>query len=83
MNDHTPDMVGVDISKARRDLDELLSARDDLVKDRTESLNQQKHARNRLLRRQSKNRLDLIGRHIKAVDAAIAKLSAASRPSSP
>ena len=65
------------LPQARRDLDELQTARDGLVKDRTAALNRQKHARHRLLRRQIKNRLDQIGRQIKALDAEVAKLIAA------
>ena len=62
------------LPQARRDLDELQTARDGLVKDRTAALNRQKHARHRLPRRQIKNRLDQIGRQIKALDAEVAKL---------
>ena len=47
------------------------------MKDRTAALNRQKHARHRLLRRQIKNRLDQIGRQVKALDAEVAKLIAA------
>ena len=64
------------LPQARRDLDELQTARDGLVKDRTAALNRQKHARRRLPRRQIKNRLDQIGRQIKALDAEVAKLIA-------
>ena len=64
------------LPQARRDLDELQTARDGLVKDRTAALNRQKHARHRLPRRQIKNRLDQIGRQIKALDAEVAKLIA-------
>lgn len=52
----------------RRDLDELVTARDALVKDRTAALNRQKHVRHRLLRRQLKNRLAQINRQIQALD---------------
>ena len=65
------------LPQARRDLDELHTARDGLVKDRTAALNRQKHVRHRLLRRQIKNRPDQIGRQIKALDAEVAKLIAA------
>ena len=47
------------------------------MKDRTAALNRRKHARHRLLKRQIKNRLDQIGRQIKALDAEIATLIAA------
>ena len=61
---------------AQRDLDELATARDALVKDRTAALNRQKHARHPLLRRQLRNRLAQIGRQIKALDDQIAKTTA-------
>ena len=64
-------------SPAQRDLDELVTARDALVKDRTAALNRQKHVRHRLLSRQLKNRLAQIGRQIKALDEEIAKVSEA------
>ena len=62
------------LPQARLDLDELRTARDGLVKDRTAALNRRKHARHRLLRRQIKNRLDHIGRQIKVLDEEIAEL---------
>ena len=64
-------------SQSQRDLDELVTARDALVKDRTAALNRQKHARHRLLKGQLKNRLAQIGRQIKALDAEIAKVAEA------
>ena len=60
-------------SQPQRDLDELATARDALVKDRTAALNREKHARHPLLRRQLKNRLAQIGRQIKALDDQIAR----------
>ncbi len=63
-------------TQAQRDLDELATARDALVKDRTAALNREKHARHPLLRRQLKNRLAQIGRQIKALDDRIAKTTA-------
>ena len=60
--------------RARRGLDELRTARDGLMTERTAALNRRKHARHRLLKRQIKNRLDQIGRQIKALDAEIATL---------
>ena len=60
-------------SPTRRDLDELHSARDALVKDRTAALNRQKHARHKLLKRQLKNRLAQVRRQLKALDEEIAK----------
>ena len=64
-------------SPERRDLDELVTARDGLVRDRVAALNRQKHVRHELAKRQNRNRLAQIDRQIKAVDAAIAKLLAA------
>ena len=63
-------------SQPQRDLDELVTARDALVKDRTAALNREKHARHPLLRRQLKNRLAQIGRQIKALDDQIARTTA-------
>ena len=53
----------------RRDLDELQTARDELVRDRIAVLDQQHQARHRLVKRQLKRRLALIERQIKALDA--------------
>ena len=63
-------------SSARRALDELAMARDGLVKDRVAALNRQKHIRDKLLRRQNRNRLAQIDRHPQAVDARIGELLA-------
>ena len=63
----------------RRDLDELHTARDALVKDRTAALNRQKHVRHGLLRCQLKQRLDQIDRQIKALDKEMGKLIAADK----
>ena len=63
-------------SSTRRDLDELATARDGLVKDRVAALNRRKHVRHRLLRRQNRNRLAQIDRQIVALDAAVGKLLA-------
>ncbi len=60
-------------SPVRRDLDELHTARDALVKDRTAALNRQKHVRHPLLKRQLKNRLEQNRRQIKILDEEIAK----------
>ena len=62
-------------SSAQRALDELAMARDGLVKDRVAALNRQKHVRDKLLRRQNRNRLAQIG-HLQAVDARIGELLA-------
>jgi len=77
-------------SAAQRDLEELTGARDALVKDRTAALNRGRHARHKLLRRQSRYRLAQIERQIKALDAEIQRvvnadeaLSRASRPGFP
>ena len=61
-------------SATRRDLDELQTAREALIKDRTGALNRQKHARHPLLKRQLKNRLAQARRQIQALDEAIATL---------
>ena len=66
-------------SPTRRDLDELQTARDALVKDRTAALNRKKHARHKLLKRQLRNRLAQIDRQIKALDAEVAKLIAGDK----
>ena len=64
-------------SPTQRDLDELVTARDALLKDRTAALNREKHVRHRLLRRQLKNRLAQVARQIKALDEEIAKVAEA------
>ena len=56
---------------AQRDLDELATARDGLVKDRVAALNRQKHVRHKLLKRQNRSRLAQLDRQLKAVDAEI------------
>ena len=61
---------------ARRDLDELRTARDGLVRDRTAALNPQHQARHPLLKRQLKQRLAQMERQIKALDAEIGRLIA-------
>ena len=63
-------------SPTERDLDELQTARDALVRDRTAALNRQKHVRHPLLGRQLRNRLAQIDRQIKALDAEVEKLIA-------
>ena len=63
-------------SATRRDLDELHTARDGLVKDRTAARNRQRQACHRLLKRQLKNRLDQAERQLVALDAEIARLIA-------
>ena len=61
-------------SATRRDLDELQTAREALIKDRTAALNRQKHARHPLLKRQLKNRLAQNRRQLQALDEEIATL---------
>ena len=74
------DLRQVDLaSPTQRDLDELQTARDALVKDRTAALNRKKHARHKLLKRQLRNRLAQIDRQIKALDAEVAKLIAGDK----
>lgn len=63
-------------SPALRDLDELATARDGLVKDRVAALNRQKHVRDKLLKRQNRNRRAQIDRQLRAVDARIGQLLA-------
>ena len=62
---------------ALRDLDELVAAHGALVRDRTAALNREKQARHAVVRRQHRSRLALIGRQIEALDAEIAKATAA------
>ena len=61
-------------SATRRDLDELQTAREALIKDRTGVLNRQKHAHHPLLKRQLKNRLAQTRRQLQALDEAITTL---------
>ena len=78
------DLRTVDLaSPTQRDLDELQTARDALVKDRTAALNRGKHVRHPLLRRQNSNRLAQIDRQIKALDAEAATLIAGDKELSP
>ena len=63
----------------RRDLDELQTARDALVRDRTAALNRQHQARHPLLKRQLKQRMAHIERQIKALDAETGKLVAGDK----
>ena len=62
---------------AQRDLDDLATACDGLVKDLVAALNRRKHVRHKLLKRQNRNRLAQIERQLKAVDAETARLLAA------
>ena len=62
---------------ALRDLDELVAARHALIKDRTATLDREKQARHAVVRRLQKSRLALIAKQIKALDAEIAKATAA------
>ena len=64
-------------SPERRDLDELVTVRDGLVRDRVVALNRRKHVRHELAKRQNRYRLAQIDRQVKAVDKEIAKLLAA------
>ena len=63
-------------SPALRDLDELGTARDGLVKDRVAALNRRKHVRDKLLKRRNRNRLAQVDRQLKALDARIGRLLA-------
>ena len=60
----------------RRDLDELQTGRDGLVRDRTAALNRRHQARHPLLNRQLKQRLAQMERQIKALDAETGRLIA-------
>ena len=63
-------------SSAQRDLDELATARDGLVKDRVAALNRREHVRDKLLKRHNRNRLAQINRQLQAVDARTGQLLA-------
>lgn len=58
-------------------LAELINARDGLVRDRTALKNREKNLTIAILKRQAKQRLDQITRHIETLDAEIAKIIAA------
>ena len=61
-------------SQAQRDLVELLTARDALVDDRTAILNRGKRLRHPVLRRQNRDHLRQLERHLKRIDAEIKNL---------
>ena len=63
----------------RRDLDEMQTARDALVRDRTAALNRKHQARHPLMKRQLKQRMAHIERQIKALDAETGKLIAGDK----
>ena len=74
------DLRPVDLaSPTQRDLDELQTARDALVKDRTAALNRGRHVRHTLLRRQNRNRLAQVDQQFKALDAEAASLIAGDK----
>lgn len=66
-------------AKARREpfpeLEELVSARDALTRDRTRAQNRLHQTRSALLRRQHRNRLRQVARQVRAVDARIRELT--------
>jgi transposase len=64
-------------SAEQAQLAELINARDGLVRDRTALKNREKNLTIALLKRQCRQRLDQIDRHIDALDAEIASLIAA------
>lgn len=64
-------------SAVQRQLAELINARDGLVRDRTALKNREKNLTIAILKRQCKQRLEQIARHIAALDAEIARLIAA------
>ena len=61
-------------SEQQQQLAELVNARDGLVRDRTALKNRSKNLTIAFLKRQSKQRLDQIERHIEALDAEIANI---------
>lgn len=66
-------------SKQQTLLAELINARDGLVRDRTALKNREKNLTVALLKRQCRQRLDQIARHLKALDAEIAAVIAADK----
>jgi transposase len=64
-------------SRQQVQLAELINARDGLVRDRTALKNREKNLTIAILKRQCKQRLDQIARHIAALDAEIARIIAA------
>jgi len=64
-------------SAEQAQLAELINARDGLVRDRTALKNREKNITIAILKRQCKQRLEQIARHIEALDAEIASLIAA------
>jgi transposase len=60
-------------------LAELINARDGLVRDRTALKNREKNLTVALLKRQCRQRLEQIDRHVEALDAEIARLIAADQ----
>ena len=64
-------------SKQQAQLAELINARDGLVRDRTALKNRDKNLTITILKRQCKQRLDQIARHIEVLDAEIARVIAA------
>ena len=63
-------------SKPRRELVELQSARDALIRDRTALLNRSRHVRQSLVKRLTRDRVRQLERHVGRLDAAIKKLVA-------
>lgn len=64
-------------TKKQAQLAELINARDGLVRDRTALKNRQKNLTVAILKRQCKQRLEQIDRHVDALDAEIATIIAA------
>ena len=58
-------------SQALRELDELQSARDALIKERTAALNRRQQVRHKLLKKQLKQRIEQSNRQLRALDNAI------------
>jgi transposase len=64
-------------SREQAQLAELINARDGLVRDRTALKNREKNLTIAILKRQCKQRLDQVERHIEALDAEVAVIIAA------
>ena len=64
-------------SKRQRALSDLQSAKNKLIRDRTAQLNGGDHLRDPLLKQQHQTHLNMLNRHLKAIDAKIQKLIAA------
>ena len=64
-------------SKAQRQLQELMAARDGLMRQRTAALNRRQMLRDPLLKQQNQTQINLFERHVRAIDRKIQKRIAA------